>query len=284
MAEYMRLTRDSLPWYGGLLPAGLSRRLQAESALLALGAVENGAACGVMVVEFSLFGEEEMAEILYLAVAEGRRRRGIGSGLVRFFCRYAAEELVPVRCLFSAAGKEDPAYRFFASLPDFYLSEEEGCEYAVPLAELAGAEKLMAAERCVKTPEEFCSLPLQEQKAFVQSQREAGSFYLEDLYSRRDELVPRLCLCSRNGGRLEAAVFFLQGENGDLILDYAWCAQGRQAALISLLAQAARRICGSGAEGLLRIAAVEPQTEEIIKKLYPQSQVSARLYCAAMEL
>ena len=79
-------------------------------------------------------------------------------------------------------------------------------------------------------------------------------------------------------------MFFLQGENGDLILDYAWCAQGRQAALISLLAQAARRICGSGAEGLLRIAAVEPQTEEIIKKLYPQSQVSARLYCAAMEL
>ena len=106
-----------------------------------------------------------------------------------------------MRCLFSAAGKEDPAYRFFASLPDFYLSEEEGCEYAVPLAELVGAEKLMAAERCVKTPEEFFSLPLQEQKAFVQSQREAGSFYLEDLYSRRDELVPRLCLCSRNGGR-----------------------------------------------------------------------------------
>ena len=126
-------------------------------------------------------------------------------------------------------------------------------------------------------------LPLQEQRAFRHRLEDRGDFYLEDLKERSGIYDHELCLCSKNGSAIEAAVFFLQ-EQGDLVLDYIWCAPKKQVALCSLLAQAARRISSRAEGGWLYIAAVEPQIGETVTRLFPQREIIRRYYCAAYEM
>lgn len=281
MAEYMRLTAETLPMYGGLLPDELKRRLASEKNVFAVGAVEDGTACAVLAAELSL--QDILVDILYLVVAEEYRGRGIGSGLVEFFCRCAEGQGIPVRCLFSASGMEDPLYGFFVDLPDFFISEEDGFVCRIPFRDLTGSQTLMSAEDRIKDPIPFFSLPLQEQRAFRHRLEDSGNFYLEDLKERSGIYDHELCLCIKNGSAIEAAIFFLQ-EQGDLVLDYIWCAPKKQVALCSLLAQAARRISSRAEDGWLYIAAVEPQIGETVTRLFPQREIIRRYYCAAYEM
>lgn len=280
VAEYMRLTKETLPWFENFLPEELRKRLAADKFVFAIGAVENGTACAVLVAEI---WKEGIANILYLVVAEDFRRKGIASGMVDFFSRYADQQGIPVRCLFSASGQEDPIYTFFVDLPDFYISEEEGYVCRIPLESLTGSQTLMSAEKYEKNPVSFFSLPSQQQKIFYRNLSENGDFYLEDLYSRQKDYCKELSLCSRKGEEIQAAIF-VRNEKDGLVLDYIWCAPQKQVVLISLLAQAARIVEDKEMQGWLSIAAVEPQMEKVVEKLFPHREVTKYFYCAAKEI
>ncbi len=280
MAQYTRLVPETLPAYAGLLSRELETRLRKEKNVFAIGAVDEGVACGILVAELSF--NDMLLDVIYLLVAEEYRGKGIGHGIMDFLCEGARKTGIPIRCLFSATGKEDPLYGFFVDLPDFYISQEDGYTCRIPYMDLCSSQTLMAVEKYEKNAVSFFSLSEYEQKTFCHGLTDAGNFYLSDMAVYKNNYDAELCLCSKKGSEMKAAVFFLH-DGEELVLDYAWCAPHQQASLFSLLAQAARKIAARG-EGWLFIAAVEPQTEKLIEKIFPQREIVKRYFNAAYEM
>lgn len=78
MVEFTRITKENIEWFKGMLPeeTGSERALQRRT--LMLGAVSDGAACGIIVVGY----EKEMAELRWIYVSPEFRNQGIGKGLL----------------------------------------------------------------------------------------------------------------------------------------------------------------------------------------------------------
>lgn len=279
MTEYSRLDARLLPAFENAIPESLRRRLAKEKNMAAVGAVWDGTPCGVSVVELKYGGA--LLELAYLFVPEEYRGRGVGSGMVRFLCECAERMDAPLRCLFTAAGKSDPLYGFFADLPDFYVSEETGAVCRIPISGLTASGELMAAEERCKNAVPFFSLPAHDQKSFRRSLEARGIYYLEHMVGL--DFEEELCLCAAGAGGPEAAVFFLR-DGDELALHYIWCASGRQALLFSLLAKAARRLEERGQDDWLYVAAVEPKAEQALARLFPHYEVVRRFYSAAYEM
>ena len=196
MTEYSRLDARLLPAFENAIPESLRRRLAKEKNMAAVGAVWDGTPCGVSVVELKYGGA--LLELAYLFVPEEYRGRGVGSGMVRFLCECAERMDAPLRCLFTAAGKSDPLYGFFADLPDFYVSEETGAVCRIPISGLTTSGELMAAEERCKNAVPFFSLPAHDQKNFRRSLEARGIYYLEHMDGL--DFEEELCLCAAGAG------------------------------------------------------------------------------------
>ena len=149
MAEYIRLTEQTLHWFQSLLPPA-HQTLREQEGFFILGAVQAGVACGTLVFQLQQLAEVPMANIRFLAVAEGYRRRGIATGLIRFLCRCCYDSVTPVLCTFSAPDKTDPVYLLFAEMEDFSVAEAEGYVCQIPLSCLAG-DPTLAKPLCLYT-------------------------------------------------------------------------------------------------------------------------------------
>ena len=91
--EYGRIERDQAEAFRPLLPEG--RQTLHGNNELAIGAVEDGRACGVLLVRTN----EMVADILHLAVSEPYQRRGIADGMLDLLCRTAGEPRAPSECV-----------------------------------------------------------------------------------------------------------------------------------------------------------------------------------------
>ncbi len=276
MAEYFRITEDTLHWFLPLLPKNEEDALKRGQDIFAVGAACGRRACGILV-----FQTGEIADIRYLAVAEEYRRKGIATGMVEFLCRHMWESATPVTCTFSAEDMLDPLYCLFDDMGNFSVAREEGFACRIPLAALA--ENKMLAPLMGKElghPSFFSLTPL-EQKNFLQKMHEQGNLYLREI--KEEQYIKPLCLCGVDGGDVKAAVFVTQEEAPDLELAFAWCGQGWQKTLIELLAQAGAQI-PRNAEGYLSIAAVTPVSAGIVEKLLPERETLGGYYRAVWDM
>ena len=279
MTEYIRLTEQTLRWFQPLLPPACQALREQEETYI-LGAIRDGAACGVLVFRLDRLKEIFVAEIRYLAVAEGFRRRGIATGLIRFLCRCCYDSVTPVLCTFSAPDKTDPLYLLFAEMEGFSVDEAEGYVCRVPLAGLAGDPALAALAERGRQPHRLFDLPAATRRSFLLDLKRRGALYLQE--ADGESLVKPLCLYTRGGESITAALFFSR-DGADLELSFAWCAPGGQRDLMGLLGRVAVQV-PAGARGMLRIAAASPASMAIVDKLLPGREITARFYQAAWDM
>lgn len=273
MLTYIRLTNQTMPWFQPLFPQG-DRAWSEDSDMYAIGAIQDGVACGILIFQMI----QEWADIRFLAVAEGYRRQGIATGLVRYLCQNALPSLTPILCTFAAADKCDPVYLLFAEMGYFSLEEQEGYACQVPIADLGHNQMLAALRGRGRTPRKFFDLTAAERRQFLLTLERQGVYYLHGM--DESALLPSLCLYTQ-GEHGNTAAVFLSGPGPDLELSCAWSVQGGQNDLMGLLAYAATQL---PQEGTLRINAVTPISAAIVDKLLPQRVITARYYQAAWDM
>ena len=215
-----------------------------------------------------------MANIRFLAVAEGYRRRGIATGLIRFLCRYCYDSVTPVLCTFSAPDKTDPVYLLFAEMEDFSVAEAEGYVCQIPLSCLAGDPTLASLAERGRQPRRLFDLSAAARRSLLLDLKRRGPFYLQA--GDEEALVKPLCLYTRDSEHVTAALFFSR-DGTDLELSFAWSAPGGQRDLMGLLGRVAVQF-SAGSRGMLRIAAVSPASAAIVDKLLPGREITARFY------
>ena len=273
--DCIRLTEKTLPWFLPILTEEAARALEEDPQTLAVGAVSEGTACGVLVCRF----EEDLADLIYLAVSDVYRRRGAATAMLNALCRALWAEAVPVACTFSAGSEEDGLYRLFRDHPFFTVAEEEGFVCELPLEDLARPNRLTPYLGRVKNAAAYFDLPAVDRRRFRGGEHVP---YLAELLD--DPAIDReLSLCAGDGAGIAALLLFAREADG-LELSLVWSAPGCQSTLIGLLAEAAGRIAARGDRGVLRIAAVTPESAAIVDKLFPQRAVTERFYQAVWDM
>lgn len=282
--EYLRITEKTEKWFLPLLPAEEQQVLHAGSGCYAIGAVADKEACGVLVFDAS----DEIIEIRYLAVSVPFRRQGIATGMIRMLCKSVSEEVIPVRCVFPAADKEDPLYLLFAEMPDFSVSEEEGFICRIPYAEVKEAESLLRLRGRCGTVKTFFELPPMDQKKFFLNLYNQGIYYLREI-SEKDYVKPLCRYLADKNGKIEAAVFLAEKKGQDeenaaekeLELSFVWSAPGQESRMLCLLAEVSALL---PEKGNLWISAVTKTTAAIVDKLFPKHEVTERFYSGVWDL
>lgn len=274
MREFFRITDETLHWFSPLLSEELCLRLTRHRDIYAIGAVEDGVACGTLVFRIV----RPAAEICMIVVASAYRRRGIARGMVEYLCRYAWETTTPVICSFAASSRHDPVYLFFAELEHFSVALEEGLIYQIPLSAIPRS-RLAALRDAAGSACPFFSLPATVRRRFFHRLKQQHALLWDGLDGQ--DCCQPLCLCAIDGEEIKAAVF-LSEDGADMELSFAWCAPGCHRRLMTLLAQAAEQL--PDRTGNLRIAAVTPASAALVDKLLPKREILARYYQAAWDM
>lgn len=279
MAEYIFMTEDQFPWILPLLPDAEQRRVEQNPEIQAIGAVEESTACGVLLFELI----EQTVQIDYLIVADGYRRRGIGTGMIQHLCKIVDEDATPVVCGFAAAGKEAPIYQLFADMWNFSIEEDEGYYCRIPLSHMKENALLASMKGKGGTAIPFFSLPAVEQQGFRSKLIEQDVYFLQDIPD--EDYVKELCMCCKNGtGMISAAVFLTQEfEGDDLELACAWGAPGAQKDLMGLFAHVGS-LLSDRENGYLNIAAVNSSSVSLVEKIFPEREVIRKYYQAAWDM
>jgi GNAT superfamily N-acetyltransferase len=273
--------------YEAILPDSIRAELQNDGKSFAIGAVADGVACGVLVVNAA----QDWAAIEYLAVSDSYRRRGVATELIQTLCRLCYPSTTPVLCTFAASDEQDSLYRFFADRYDFTVAEESGFLCNVPIAEVVKvAERLQSAGGAAKNVRPFFQLANVERWAFEEKMRklrEGGGFYPPGIFEKRARVIEPLCLCDR-AEQIDAVVFFEDLGDGDLELSFAWCEANFPKSLMGLLAEAGRRInesnYGKKENGTLTISAVTPASQALVTKLFPDAAIIDRFFTASWDM
>ncbi|MCD7806451.1 MAG: hypothetical protein LUH19_03810 [Lachnospiraceae bacterium] len=271
--QYIRLTDKTRSWFLPLLPAEFQNSRE-DDGIYTIGAVCEKTACGVLVFQL----RNAMADIRWLLVSEGFRRRKIATGMIGYLCAHAWDSVTPVTCTFPALGKSDPLYLLFEEMDTFSVSEEEGFTYQIPCAKAAQNPTLLSLGGHGRTPRLFLELSPTLRKSFYYELHAQGIYYLEDI--REEEMVPSLCLCTVDEKKITAALFFT-GKNENLELSFAYSASGAQKDLMELFSQACRRL---PQEGNLKISAVNPASLALMEKLLPEKETIAGFYRAVWDM
>lgn len=279
MLEVTRLTESNLHWFQSILTPTWMEKLYHDANTTALGAVRDGAACGVLI--FHEIGP--VADIVYLTVSDSYRRQGIATALVQFLCRYANQSVTPVTCTFLAEDDDDPMLNLFRDLPTFTVTEEDGYCCTISFAQLRKPNRLSHLCGLAQNVRPFFSLPALVQRNFRTHLAAAGVPYLREMSTDPKDYAAELCLCCLTQDSVDAALFVEPAEDG-LYLSLAWCLPGKQRSLMGLLAQACGRVTADDSQGNLHLAAVTPAVTSIAEKLFPDRTITGRFYQAVWDM
>lgn len=271
---YFKLTKETQRWFDPIISEKMKCSLRDDPNVFGIGAVKDKKACGVLVFRLN----EDKAEIIYIAVSDNERRKGVGTGMINYLCEHAYRSTTMVGCSFLAEDKTDSLYLFFAAQNAFTTTEDEGFVCRVTVQELRNAKLPNKNEHLEK--KQIFSLPVHEQKKFIADIRAKGFFL-----SSKDDYVKPLCLCSVDKIGVDAAVFIERGGDDSLVLSFVYCAREGSSRLVSLLAEVSNRITSKMDEkASIYIAAVTPQSMAIVDKLLPSYTVTGRFFRADWDM
>ena len=271
MNEY-RVTSRTLPSFLPLLGEEWQRQLASDRDLYAIGAEEDGVACGVLLFRVG----SQQVDLVYLMVSEAYRRRGCAVGMVQWLCRFADQEDLAVFAAFSAESEQDPLWQLFHSMENFSIQEDEAAVFTLDAAEL-GKPSLLD-HLGPQTP----AFPVFQLPGYLRQELLRNGLGLDQ---EEQAYLKELCICAPVRDKVSAALLFQPGtEPGEILLSYAFCEPGSQKALMNLLAQDAQRIRDGNPQCRTIRMAVTPASAAILRKLYPQARVTARFYTAAWDM
>jgi GNAT superfamily N-acetyltransferase len=276
--EYIRLTEETRPWFAPLTDGG-REDLWTEADCHALGAVDRGRACGLLVFHWT----GEIADIVRLVVSDDCRRRGVATGLVQSLCRHAYAATAPVTAVFAARDKGDPLYLLFANMDNFTVGEEEGGVFRLACGEIRASRRLEAflPRQAVVRP--FFSLPEREQERFLRRPDIQNLRYVQEWAEHRERMEEPLCLCFAEESA-EAAVFVERTAENGLLLAFVRHDRQRQKSLFGVLAELEKRIAESDTQATLTIEAVTAVSAGTVEKLYPGVRPAERFFRAVWDM
>ena len=190
----------------------------AAPCLSVVGAVdEEDRLCGV------LAGAQEayVFRILFISVAQGQERNGIGTFLLTSLLERFYEDMVPVMVVLDYADDKEHAglTRLLEKTDVFMMHRREDCFHVHPKSRV----KSEIYQKLLKTdikPQLFFSLPQRERNAFFQKLQKEGILYPKGIVSESD------CekdLCIYIGQKeIEGAVFFGKAEGSMIELRFLY--------------------------------------------------------------
>lgn len=275
--QYGMIAKEQLTAFRSLLPEGTDL---ADPELYAVGAVEEGRACGVLLVR----ADELVLDVEHLAVAEEYRRQGVADGMIDALCGVAWENSAALTMTFSAADRDAPLCRLLAKRGDFTVTETEDYICRFPCKAL-GQVELNAAPPSGSRIVQFYSLSEETQRGFLTGMEEDNGEFAAGLREDRARMLDPLCLCTVHENGAVTAAVFCQGEGENVQLAFAYAVPGHTRALMALVARL-RDLLEQAADRVpyLTVAAVTPESRKLVETLLPGREVTARFYTACWDM
>ena len=161
-------------------------------------------------------------DVLWLYVAETKRRLGIGTALLdRLFQIIGLSgQVYPVSARFEAEAS-GTLYPFFLSCSRMDLSWSHN-RYFVEPREIRGASHLHAEKRQTMEQSLFSELSLLSQKKILYTLQKEENYVPEDYERWKEALVPELSRCILRNGVLMDLIFVQKRPDGELELSFLY--------------------------------------------------------------
>lgn len=174
--------------------------------------------CGAMCYRYADF----QYDVLWLYVAETKRRQGIGTALLdRLFQIIALSGRVyPISARFEAGG-DGTLYPFFLSCSRMDLSWSHN-RYFVEPREIRGASRLHALKKQTMEQKLFLELSFLAQQKILYTLLREENFVPGEYESWKEALVPELSRCILKDGVLMDLIFVQKRPDGNLELSYLY--------------------------------------------------------------
>jgi hypothetical protein len=220
-------------------------------------------------------------EIEHLEVDPAYRGQGIGRGMVSYLCSFAKEYPTPIACTFSAEGKADPLYLFFAELGEFTVEEDVGFVCRIPPA-LWEAGRFRESPQGIRDITPFFSLDAVTRERFAERLRE--SFVLTPP-ALEEGHIPELCLCRTQGDAVTACALMEKNPAEGLTLSYVYCEPDRSPDLFGIFAELRRRLREPEYRNEnVYVAAVTDSAARMVQELFPEAETLRRFYTAVWDM
>lgn len=263
--EIIRITRENWKAFESLMVVDAAAKILIPGSTFALGAVEDGNACGAIVVELA----GQMANILSLYVLPEQRRKGYATELMieaadfSVMCQPAYGFQVEFSVDLEEENGLEPFFRFCGLRLE--EQEEEGCYYC--LLEKASKVPILANKKQggIKS---FQNLTLSEKNSLTQ---EPPLFMT--LYMKENQIEPDMSGFITEDGKIRGCCVFV---NMDDELSLAWLRvePDQKLGVIPLLQQALEAAAAKyPADTRIMIPVVNRQSKQLMEKLLQDALV-----------
>lgn len=243
--------------FRGLILPAVFDRLEEDPVFL-IGAVENGAPVGAAVMEL----EPARARLLSIAVAEDRRRQGVGTALLRQCVR--ALRRTTIQSFYAILTPEEQSAADLFAAFGMTGSDAESAYYRLPLADMTGQAVLSGSTGK--------ALPL-EKVSHVQTRDYLRQTFPGDpALSREGTFDPKLSQLLVEDGQITACLL-VEREDGAVSVSWMASQSREKLALLYLMRgalAAASAACPPETE--VRFATYEPAVAKLIGQLFPQAE------------
>ena len=276
MAELIQITDQSLGLFEPLFDEASQRTFLTDPDILAVGAVDQKEACGLMLLKV-----QNLTMILTrIVVAPEHRRRGIGRQLLVYAKNLARKNDHILFAPFYAESEEDDLYLLFRTDPALSLEKTGEGVYRAPISSLSKILERLPAKSGKYQVEPLSALSEGEMKAVVKKCEEEGAGYF-DPYDR-DYLAP-LCLCARKNKTVESMLLTKRGNREDeLFLAYVY---SRSPMALADVMKKAISVALTLPEEIrfFRFVSIDATAKNIADKLLPEAESAGSTYMAMLD-
>lgn len=279
--EAYRITDKNIGLYDSLLDADIRQRFMTTPYLHGIGTAIDGEACGIII--YSL--DEETASVIWLAVSDKHRRKGVGTFLVGELCRgaYSDAVLVMIDLFIDEPVFSDEMYLFCDSLAGFTLIADEGAKYYIDQNAL---EKSALGKYASDNKFEAKSIYALSRNQQAKLMEKAGITY--DIVGDESKLIKELCLYSGEYSAPETVVYVSCGTDAyedSINISYVWTAAGREKSLMSILVELYRLITAKPRKWRgITFATINVRSDRFVRHIFPEYIITGRCISAMWDM
>lgn len=247
--------------FKALLPDDLESDRDASDKLFLGACDEKGNPLGTLIIDQT----DDSYNISWIYVAPEYRMNGVGRFLINGFIGYVEESLnfKPVEAM--TGFNQDDLKRFFAHLGNFEADEAE--DVLELNAEAVKNSKILSKLPKVKFEVQFFNeLPENVQDEFLDRISAEGYFTVLDKKQWRLNLIDKFCLCKVENNKITAAVFFSNGEDEIINLEFIY--SDKQSEFMELLSLTVEVYLKKYSEKTIRMVAANPSVDRFVGDVF----------------
>lgn len=278
MANYLVLDDNTLKLFKPIMSNYLYELLTVREDFFAIGAIEDDAACGYMVVS-----QNELGYIIQdIFVHPIHRREGIGTGLIKTLVLIAGEYVEDIDCHFMLPSNRDFKL-LLESTGVFVIDEDDDNETRVYRGSVDAlydseflkpvANRNFEEENCVDF---YDGLSSTARKKFIMDCEEQEYLPVYNIPVNRAKGCD-YCYAGVTPDHQEVNAFLMVNvANDTAYLDSAWCKKGHEKQLMVILAGAAKKLHDNDKINILETCVVEEEVEKLLNRLAPGLEIVAK--------